>query len=182
MSEDSKVSMDTVESTVHLHWSGLGDLDLMALVVGKDNIELVSFAHEGSLEEEPYLQLLSDFAFEEVPTDNQEILKISPQQFLESASVWFFCWDFEHVEEGGTAPFSEYELYLEVRQQDRRVSTTPFVESCDGNAVCISRWDIQGGEQNGVLMELNQPLSMPLLADMSEVKAHLHKWVQTTFR
>ena len=29
--KDNRVNVDAIESTVHLHWSGIADLDLMAL-------------------------------------------------------------------------------------------------------------------------------------------------------
>ena len=70
------------------------------------------FANEGSLEHSPFIQLLSDFAFEEVPTDNQEIVRIHAQKIESSSRVWFFCWDFEHVETESAAPFVDHDVSL----------------------------------------------------------------------
>ena len=64
---ENRLVVDAVESTIHLHWSGTADLDLIALVQQEDaEYHLISFANEGSLEHSPYIQLLSDFAFEAV--------------------------------------------------------------------------------------------------------------------
>ena len=177
---DNQLVVEAIESTVHLHWSGTADLDLMALVQ-QDNAEyhLISFANEGSLEHSPYMQLLSDFAFEEVPTDNQEIVRIHAQKIDSPSRMWFFCWDFEHVETNSSAPFVEHEISLELRQSNRMIRTST-IESEDGtgNAICLARWDVNPTESdNSVLVEINHPLHVPLMEGMPEVCQHLSEWV-----
>ena len=176
----NRLTVETIESTVHLHWSGTADLDLMALVQ-QDNAEyhLISFANEGSLEHSPYVQLLSDFAFEEVPTDNQEIVRIHAQKIESSSRLWFFCWDFEHVETESAAPFVEHEISLELRQSDRMIRTSTIeANSGTGNAICLARWDVNPSEnESSVLIEVNHSFYVPLMEGMPEVCQHLTQWV-----
>ena len=179
--KDNKVTVDPIESTVHLHWSGTADLDLMALVQ-QDNAEyhLISFANEGSAEHSPFVQLLSEFAFEEVPTNNQEIVRVHAQKMESARRVWFFCWDFEHVETQSVAPFVDHEVSLELRQSDRliRTSTVDSVNGA-GNTICLARWDVNppNGTEEGVLIEVNHPFHVPLMEGMPEVCKHLAEWV-----
>ena len=113
---DNRLAVESVESTVHLHWSGTADLDLLILVQqGDAKYRLFSFADEGTLKINPYVQLLSDFAFEEIPTDNQEIVRIDAHKIESATTIWFFCWDFEYVEKETTAPFFDHEVSLELR-------------------------------------------------------------------
>ena len=177
---DNQLVVEAVESTVHLHWSGTADLDLMALVQ-QDNAEyhLISFANEGSLEHSPYIQLLSDFAFEEVPTDNQEIVRIHAQKIDSPSRMWFFCWDFEHVETESSAPFVDHEVSLELRQSDRMIRTNAVESDAGtGNAICLARWDVDpSGNGDSVLIEVNHSFHVPLLEGMPEVCQHLTEWV-----
>ena len=179
--KDNRVTVDSIESTVHLHWSGTAELDLMALVQ-QENAEyhLISFANEGSAEHSPFIQLVSDFAFEEMPTNNQEIVRVHAQKIQSASRVWFFCWDFEHVETQSVAPFVDHEVSLELRQPDRliRTSTVDSVNG-SGNTICLARWDVNpsNGTEEGVLIEVNHPFHVPLMEGMPEVCKHLTEWV-----
>jgi len=173
----NKASIDAVDSTVHLHWSGNADLDFMVLLKEGAQYHLISFANEGSTEREPFVQLLSDFAFEELPTGNQEIIRICADKITEIEKLWFFCWDFSSVESASVASFDEYETHLELRQGDRRIHTdilTP--EHGEGNAVCLAVWEI--GEADSQFEQLNQVLTVPLFEEMSQVCAYVSNWVQ----
>ena len=179
--KDNRVHVDAIESTVHLHWSGTADLDLMALVQ-QENAEyhLISFANEGSSEHNPFVQLLSDFAFEEVPKNNQEIVRVYADKIESASRVWFFCWDFEHVEAESEAPFVDHEVSLELRQSDRLVRTsTVESENGTGNTICLARWDVNPDDCDGesVLIEVNHPFHVPLMEGMPEVCRHLSEWV-----
>ena len=178
---DNRVHIDAIESTVHLHWSGTADLDLMALVQ-QENAEyhLISFANEGSSEHKPFVQLLSDFAFEEVPKNNQEIVRVYADKMESIFRMWFFCWDFEHVETESAAPFVDHEVSLELRQAERLIRTSIVVpENGTGNTICLARWDVNPnhGDEESVLIELNHSFHVPLLEGMPEVCKHLSKWV-----
>lgn len=177
---DNRLSVEAIESTVHLHWSGTADLDLMALVQ-QENAEyhLISFANEGSLEHSPYMKLLSDFAFEEVPTDNQEIVRVHAQKIESASRVWFFCWDFEHVETESAAPFVEHDISLELRQSDRMIRTKSIESDAGtGNVICLARWEVNPSENgSSVLIEVNHSFHVPLMEGMPEVCEHLTEWV-----
>ena len=180
--KDNRVNVDAIESTVHLHWSGIADLDLMALVQ-QENAEyhLISFANEGSVEHSPFIQLLSDFAFEEMPTGNQEIVRVHAQKMESARSVWFFCWDFKHVELESAAPFVDHDVSLELRQSDRFIRTNPIEsDNGTGNAVCLARWDVKPSDidAESVLIEVNHSFHVPLMEGMPEVCKHLTDWVQ----
>lgn len=178
--KDNRVDVDAIESTVHLHWSGMADLDLMALVYqGNAEYHLISFANEGSSEHSPFIELVSDLTVEEMPTSNQEIVRVHAQKIESTNRVWFFCWDFRHVEAQSDAPFSEHEVSLELRQADRFIRTST-IESASGtgNTICLARWDmnptVNGGQS--VLIEVNHPFNVPLMEGMSEVCKHLIDW------
>ena len=178
---ENRLFVDAVESTIHLHWSGTADLDLIALVQqGDAEYHLISFANEGSLEHNPFIQLVTDFAFEEVPADNQEILRIQPQKIVSPSRIWFFCWDFEHVESSSSAPFVDHDVSLELRQTDRIIRTNT-IESNNGsgNTICLARWDVnpRTSDENSVLVEVNHPFHVPLMDGMPEVCEHLTEWV-----
>ena len=178
--KDNRVDVDAIESTVHLHWSGLADLDLMALVCqGNAEYHLISFANEGSSEHSPFVELVSDITFEVMPTSNQEIVRVHAQKIESPNHVWFFCWDFRHVEAQSDAPFSEYEVSLELRQPNRFIRTSTIEsDSGTGNTICLARWDMNptADEDQSVLVEVNHPFSIPLMEGMSEVCKHLIDW------
>jgi len=166
------------DTTVHLHWQGMVELDLMVLCSFENGeVELISFANDGNLEDAPFVQLLSDFTFAEVPTDNQEIVRLHSDKEGIPTQMWFFTWDFEHVESQSDAPLGEYELYLEVRQEERRWKTEQ-IQNGTGNTICFATW--QKVESSGETMgfrQLNKRVEMPLMSGMDEVCVHLNDWV-----
>lgn len=173
--------MNLGNTTVHLHWTKTVDLDLMVLCRRKDgSVELLSFANEGSLSGEPYVQLLSDFEFSEVPKDNQEIVRMLTDQENVAEELWFLTWDFDCVQEGKTAQFSEYGLFLEARQDSDRWSSNPITEPLaeTGNLLCIGHWcrGIISTEHSG-MSALNRVVMIPMLEGMEEVQAFIQDWV-----
>ncbi len=168
-------------TTVHLHWTKTVDLDLMVLCRRKDDsIELLSFANEGSVTGEPYAQLLSDFEFSEVPKDNQEIVRMMTDQEDMAEELWFLTWDFDCVQEGNTAKFSEYGLFLESKQGDERWSSDPITESLaeEGNLLCIGHWArrLVSDEHSG-MTPMKRVAMIPMLEGMEEVQTFVEEWV-----
>ena len=173
----NKATIDPVNSTVHLHWSGSAELDLMVLLKEGAKYHLISFANEGAIEHEPFVQLLSDFAFEELPTGNQEIVRVCADKIATVEKLWFFCWDFSNVEAGERSPFEDYEIHLELRQGDRRIQTdTITAEYGEGNMVCLASWKID--ETNHQFEQSNQVLTIPLFEEMSQVGTYMSTWVE----
>ena len=166
------------DTTVHLHWQGMVELDLMVLCSFENgDVELISFANDGSLDDVPFVQLLSEFTFAEVPTDNQEIVRLHSDKEGSPKQMWFFTWDFEHVESQSDAPLGEYELYLEVRQEERRWKTEQ-IQNDTGNTICFATW--QKAESSSDTMgfsQLNKRVEMPLMLGMDEVCVYLSDWV-----
>jgi len=176
--------MMSEQVTAHLHWQGLSELDLICFCQFADgSSQLVSFADDGTLEQKPFVQLLSDYKFQEVPTDNQEIAELNLSEDTLRA-VWFFTWDFEQVEAGVEASFEDYELYLELRQKEGVLgeSTREVSKSMDegeGNAICLGCWHREQVSEGTLgLQEINQRFMMPLLEGMEEVEAKLDTWVK----
>ena len=168
------------DTTVHLHWQGMVELDLMVLCSFENgDVELISFANDGNLDDVPFVQLLSDFTFAEVPTDNQEIIRLYSDKEGIPKQMWFFTWDFEHVESQSDAPLGQYELYLEVRQEERRWKTEQ-IQNDIGNTICFATWQLSEASSDTMTMgfrQLNKRVEMPLMLGMDEVCAHLSDWV-----
>ena len=166
------------DTTIHLHWQGMVELDLMVLCSFETGeVELISFANDGTLDEVPFVHLLSEFTFTEVPTDNQEIVRLYSDKEGIPNQMWFFTWDFEHVESQSDAPLEEYELFLEVRQEERRWRTEQ-IKDHTGNTICFARWQkAEASNENMGFHQLNAGVEMPLMLGMDEVCAYLSKWV-----
>ena len=172
------IKMGLGDTTVHLHWQGMIELDLMVLCsFDNGDVELISFANDGSLDEAPFVHLLSEFTFAEVPTDNQEIVRLYSDKPSVPNQLWFFTWDFEHVESQSDAPLGEYELFLEVRQEESRWSTEEIKDNV-GNTICFAVWDkAQASNANMGFKQINERVEMPLMSGMDEVCSHLNDWV-----
>ena len=164
--KDNRVNVDALK--VRCIYIGQGRFRFDG-IVQQENAEYHLFCNEGSIEHSPFIQLLSDFAFEEMPTGNQEIVRVHAQKMESPRSVWFFCWDFKHVESESAAPFVDHDVSLELRQSDRFIRTNP-VESDNGtgNAVCLARWDVSPSkvDAESVLIEVNHLFHVPLMEGM----------------
>ena len=82
---DREELLASEELTIHLHWDATLDLDIFAIYETKDGKrELIYFASSGSQEEFPFIELLFDFEFSEIPVDNQEIIALSKMEVEKS--------------------------------------------------------------------------------------------------
>ena len=100
--------------TVHLHWSGLAEMDLFALCETETGeISLVSFSAIG--DDVAGVELLSDYTFQEFPTDNQEIIQVKKDAGLHWKRIWFWTWDFEQVESNLSRGFASLNYFWRLR-------------------------------------------------------------------
>lgn len=120
---DREELLASEELTIHLHWDATLDLDIFAIYETKDGKrELIYFASSGSQEEFPFIELLFDFEFSEIPVDNQEIIALSK---MEVEKIWIFAWDFDAVQEARTINFQEQKVFLEIRAPKKVLLTDP---------------------------------------------------------
>lgn len=142
-----KEFLSSEELTVHLHWDAGLDLDIFAIYEAKDGQRgLVYFANSGSLEEFPFIELLFDFEFSEIPVDNQEIIAISK---MEVDKIWIFGWDFDAVQEGVNINFQEQKVYLELRAKEQIVQTAS-ADLGEGNLALMGIFQKGKSKENAV--------------------------------
>ena len=134
--------------TVHLHWQGYLDMDIMAVFEysnGKRGI--ICFGEYGNREEFPFMELLGDFQFVEVPVDNQEIIAIAPPSSIEHwqnlSKIWILGWDFAALSEGILTDFSKHDVFVEIRQGDRSWKGESST-LCKGNFVQFGHFVVGG--------------------------------------
>ena len=125
MSIIAKFHIDS-QITLHAHWSGSLDMDIVVVCFTKAGNRIIGFTDYGSLSAYPYIELLTDFTFTEVPTDNQEIVALDPEQISLSAStenaiekIYVLAWDFTALEEETESLYQEANVFLEIRQGSR---------------------------------------------------------------
>lgn len=128
--KQTEVLLPVEELTIHLHWDTTLDLDIFAIFETKDGEKgMIYFANSGSLEEAPFIELLFDFEFSEIPVDHQEIIAISK---MDAENIWIFGWDFDAVQDEHTLNFKEQDMFLEIRCQEQQFLTSA-VDLSEGN-------------------------------------------------
>ena len=156
------------KTTIHLHWSGALEMDFFALCTDTQGVQtLVSFA-ELDANSETVVQILSEFAFQQVPKDNQEIIQVLLNVESSLASIDFFTWEFDAVESQSPCAFEFHALFMEVNQEGLHW-IGPSFESGEqgGNAVYLGRLEKGDDWQYASVMKI---FSAPLLEDLSEVR------------
>ena len=146
LAKDSSTTIDFQPMTVHLHWEQTTDLDILAVYEDAEQCrKLVYFAESGSRVEYPFIELLFDFEFSEIPKDHQEIIAI---ESMEVEKIYFYAWDFDAVQEAEPTDFSEQGVFLEFRMKDTNILSSAadlgkgnlaFLASIEkkGNQICI---------------------------------------------
>ena len=152
--------------TVHLHWSGTLDMDIFGLCTDVHGAtSLVSFA-DLEFNESSAVQILSDFAFQQVPADNQEIIQV----LLDDGTIKcvdFFAWEFESVQNGQPCGFEHHDVFVEV-VQSKSWSTSKYASGPDeGNALYLGR--LIFNEQWHFVSRLHA-FTAPLYEDLQEVQ------------
>ena len=151
--------------TLHAHWSGSLDMDIVLVCFTKTGYRIIGVTDYGSLSTYPYIELLTDFTFTEIPTDNQEIAAIAPEKISLSADtenaiekVYVLAWDFTALEEETESLYQEANVFLEIRQGSRS-------------------WKSVVIEKNGNLIEfgyflVNSTLADPVMSFISTNAVH----------
>jgi hypothetical protein len=156
------------KTTIHLHWSGTLEMDFFALCTDAQGVQrLVSFA-EVDVDSEAVVQILSEFAFQQVPKDNQEIIQVRLDMDSAVESVDFFAWEFDAVEANESCGFEFHNVFIEVIQEGKRwTGPSMAVEDSSGNALYLGR--IQKSD-NWQYVSKMKSFMAPLLEELSEVQ------------
>ena len=171
MNSEELPAFDFQPLTVHLHWQGYLDMDIMAVFEYQNGQRgMICFGEYGSQEQFPFMELLGDFQFVEVPVDNQEIIAIKApaniQDWKGLSKIWILGWDFEALAEGALTDFAKHEVFLEIRQGEHRF-TTDFTHLCKGNLIQFGHF-IVGDALSFQLEEQVKVVELP--EEMTEVQ------------
>lgn len=163
------------KTTIHLHWSGTLEMDFFALCTDTQGVQtLISFA-ELDVDSDAVVQILSEFAFQQVPKDNQEIIQVRLDTDSALESVDFFAWEFDAVQANESCGFEFHNVFIEVVQEGGHWMG-PSIENGgqSGNALYLGR--IQKTD-NWQYVSMMKPFTAPLLEELSEVQLLFRNYV-----
>ena len=139
-------------------------MDFFALCESESgDFSLVSFSAIG--ENITGVELLSDYTFQEIPTDNQEIIQVTKDAASHWKRIWFWAWDFEQVESNVSKGFSDLNLYLEIKGSDVSLEGDP-IKMESGNAVLLGCLDLG---MYWTIISLSLPETAPLTDDLDDM-------------
>jgi predicted DNA-binding protein len=166
--------------TLHAHWSGSLDMDIVVVCCSKVGHRIIGFTDYGSLSAYPYIELLTDFTFTEVPTDNQEIAAIAPDKISLSADtenaiekIYVLAWDFTALEEETESLYQEANVFLEIHQGSRRWKSVAIEKN--GNLIEFGYFVVNStlAEHAMQFISTNVVHSIAMPEDMDEILQYL---------
>lgn len=155
-------------TTIHLHWSGTLEMDFFALCTDAQGVQtLVSFA-ELDAEPDTVVQILSEFAFQQVPKDNQEIIQVRLDVDSSLRSVDFFAWEFDAVEAESFCEFEFHAVFVEVNQEGHQwIGPSYSAGEMSGNAIHLGRLQRLDDWQYVSMMNI---FNAPMLEELADVQ------------
>ena len=160
--------------TVHLHWDTILDLDIFVIYDTKEaKKDMIYFAQSGSQEKSPFIELLFDFEFSEIPVDNQQIMAISQ---MEVEKIWIFAWDFDAVQDGSTINFQEQKVFLEIRHPEQILLTSPE-DLAEGNLALLGVLQKSSSTQGFSFCNISETRKIALPEQMEDLLQILPEFV-----